>query len=71
MQTGKVKNKRQYERALQRFEELSSAKAGTKENIEARLVAIAIKKYEDENFKISIPDYKMPGFMVKNYTGGM
>jgi HTH-type transcriptional regulator/antitoxin HigA len=51
-----IKNKRQYNKALQRFEEIFFAKSNTKEGKEAQLLALVIKDYEDKHFKIDAPD---------------
>lgn len=57
-----VKNKNQYAKTLQRFEELFHAKANTKEGKEAQLLALVLKDYEDKQFKIDSPD---PVEMIK------
>lgn len=51
-----IKNKKQYNKALQRFEELFFAKPNTKEGKEAQLLALVIKDYEEKHFKIDAPD---------------
>ena len=51
-----IKSKKQYQRALQRFEEVFLAKSNTEEGKEAQLLALVIKDYEEKNFKIDIPD---------------
>ena len=51
-----IKNKNQYEKSLQRFEEIFHAKSNTKEGNEAQLLALVIKDYEDKHFKINSPD---------------
>lgn len=56
MQVEVIKNKKQYEKALQHFEEIFFAKANTKEGKEAQLLALVIKDYEDKNYKIDAPD---------------
>jgi HTH-type transcriptional regulator/antitoxin HigA len=51
-----IKNKKQYDKALQRFEEIFLAKSSTKEGKEAQLLALVIKDYEDKHYKIDAPD---------------
>ncbi|HEY1054295.1 MAG TPA: helix-turn-helix domain-containing protein [Emticicia sp.] len=51
-----IKNKKQYDKALQRFEELFFAKSNTKEGKEAQLLALVIKDYEEKHYKIDAPD---------------
>jgi len=51
-----VKTKAQYEKALQRFEEIFNAKSNTKEGKEAQLLSLVIKDYEDKHFVINSPD---------------
>ena len=56
MQVEIIKNKKQYEKALQRFEEVFFAKSNTKEGSEAQLLALVIKDYEEKHYKIESPD---------------
>lgn len=56
MQVEVIKNKKQYEKALQRFEEIFFAKSNTKEGSEAQLLALVIKDYEEKHYKIESPD---------------
>jgi len=56
MQVEVIKNKQQYEKSLQRFEEVFSAKSSTKEGKEAQLLALVIKDYDDKHYKIEAPD---------------
>lgn len=51
-----IKNKKQYKKALQRFEEIFFAKSSTKEGKEAQLLSLVIKDYEDKHYKIDAPD---------------
>lgn len=51
-----IKNKSQYEKSLQRFEEIFHAKSNTDEGSEAQLLALVIKDYEEKHFKIDSPD---------------
>jgi HTH-type transcriptional regulator/antitoxin HigA len=56
MEVEVIKHKKQYEKALQRFEEIFLAKSNTKHGKEAQLLALVIKDYEDKHFKINAPD---------------
>lgn len=56
MQVEIIKNKKQYDKALQRFEELFFAKSNTKEGKEAQLLALVIKDYDSKHYKIEAPD---------------
>ena len=56
MQVEIIKSKKQYHKALQRFEEIFLAKSNTKEGKEAQLLALVLKDYEDKHFKIESPD---------------
>jgi HTH-type transcriptional regulator/antitoxin HigA len=56
MQVEIIKNKKQYERSLQRFEEIFLAKSNTKEGKEAELLSLVLKDYEEKHFKINAPD---------------
>lgn len=51
-----INNKTQYEKTLQRFEEIFLAKSNTKEGKDAQLLALVIKDYEDKHFIIESPD---------------
>ena len=46
----KIKSKKVYEAALERFEEIFQAKKGTNENDEADAPAMVIKDYEERHF---------------------
>lgn len=51
-----IKNKKQYENALMRFEEIFLAKSDSKDGKEAALLALVIKDYEEKHFPIEAPD---------------
>lgn len=51
-----IKTKRQYEAALQRFEEIFLAEEGTEKSKEADVLSLVIKDYEDKHFVIEAPD---------------
>ncbi|MEO5650439.1 MAG: helix-turn-helix domain-containing protein [Ginsengibacter sp.] len=52
MQLKIIRTKKDYFRALERFEEIFQAKAGTSESDEADVLSLLIKAYEDKNFVI-------------------
>jgi HTH-type transcriptional regulator / antitoxin HigA len=56
MQVELIKNKKQYLKALQRFEEIFFARATTTEGREAQLLALLIKDYESKHYKIGVTD---------------
>ena len=51
-----IKTKKQYNSALQRFEEIFLAEEGTEESNEADVLSLLIKDYEDKHFVINAPD---------------
>ena len=51
----KIKNRTEYHRSLERFEELFQAKKGSKESDEADVLALIIKDYEDIHYVINAP----------------
>lgn len=50
-----LKTKKDYLEAMERFEEIFQAKAGTKESDEADILSILIKEYEDKHYVIEAP----------------
>lgn len=50
-----IKTKKDYHLALERFEEIFSAKRGTKESDEAEVLALLIQDYENRTFVIEAP----------------
>ena len=48
----KIKTKKDYRSALERFEEIFQAKSGTKESDEADVLSLLIKDYEKKYFLI-------------------
>jgi HTH-type transcriptional regulator/antitoxin HigA len=50
-----IKTKRDYQVAIKRFEELFSAKQGTKESDEADVLALLIENYENKHFVLEAP----------------
>jgi len=51
-----IKTDNDYEKALERLEDIFDAKFGTKEGDELEILTILIEKYEKENFPIEMPD---------------
>jgi HTH-type transcriptional regulator/antitoxin HigA len=56
MEIKKIKSKKQYTEALDRFEEIFQAKAGSPESDEADVLALVIKDYEEQHYVIEAPD---------------
>lgn len=50
-----IKTRKDYHAALERFEEIFSAKRGTSESDEADVLSLLIRDYEDKNFIIDAP----------------
>jgi HTH-type transcriptional regulator / antitoxin HigA len=51
-----IKNKKDYEQALERLEIIFDAKKGSSEGDEFEILGILIEKYEDQHFPIGFPD---------------
>ena len=51
-----IKTKTDYHSALERFEDIFSAKSGTKESDEADVLSLLIHDYEEKNFVIEVPN---------------
>jgi len=51
-----IKTEKDYEKALERLEQIFDAKQGTKEGDELEILSILIEKYEDEYYSIDLPD---------------
>jgi len=51
-----IKTDNDYEKALERLEDIFDSKFGTKEGDELEILTILIEKYEKENFPIEMPD---------------
>src|SRR5690606_29543550 len=49
-------NKKDYQKALIRLEEIFDAKSGSQEGDELEILSILIDAYENENFPIGMPD---------------
>lgn len=51
-----IRNEKDYQRALNRLEDIFDAKKGTEEGDELEILSILIDQYEKENFPIGMPD---------------
>lgn len=51
-----LKTKKDYQNALERFEEIFQANSGTQAGDEADLLALLIEVYEDKHYVIGVPD---------------
>lgn len=51
-----IKSETEYEKALQRLDEIFDAKPSTKDGQEAELLALLIEEYEDQHHPINAPD---------------
>jgi len=51
-----IKTRKQYTKALERFEKIFLAAEGTKEGKEAGVLSLLLKDYEDKHFVIDTPD---------------
>ncbi len=51
-----IKNKKDYQNALERLELIFDAKKGSREGDELEILGILIEKYEDEHFPVGFPD---------------
>lgn len=50
-----IKTKKEYHACLERFEEIFSAKSGTKESNEADVLSLLIQDYENKHYVINAP----------------
>ena len=51
-----IRNEKDYQKALDRLEDIFDAKEGTDEGDELEILSILIDRYENENFPIGMPD---------------
>lgn len=56
MEIRPIKTEKDYEKALERLEEIFDAKSGSKEGDELEILAILIDNYENEYYQIELPD---------------
>lgn len=56
MKIAPIRNDKDYQKALDRLEEIFDAKKGTDEGDELEILSILIDKYENDNFPIGMPD---------------
>lgn len=55
MELKRIKTRKDYLKAMERFEEIFQAKKGSKESDEADVLALIVKDYEDIQFVIDSP----------------
>ncbi|NLP59531.1 type II toxin-antitoxin system HigA family antitoxin, partial [Lutibacter sp. B1] len=51
-----IRNEKDYQKALDRLEDIFDAKKGTEEGDALEILSILIDRYENENFPIGMPD---------------
>ena len=51
-----IRNEKDYQKALERLEDIFEAKKGTEEGDELEILSILIDTYENENFPIGMPN---------------
>lgn len=51
-----IRNEKDYQKALDRLEDIFDAQKGTEEGDELEILSILIDRYENENFTIEMPD---------------
>lgn len=56
MKISPIRNEKDYQKALDRLEDIFEAKRDTKEGDELEILSILIDQYENENFPIGMPD---------------
>lgn len=56
MNISPIRSEKDYNKALERLEDIFDAKLGTKEGDELEILSILIDKYENEHFPIEMPD---------------
>lgn len=56
MEIKPIKTEKDYEKGLERLEEIFDAKPGSPEGDELEVLGILIDQYENENFPIGLPD---------------
>lgn len=56
MKIAPIRNDKDYQKALDRLEDIFDAKKGTDEGDELEILSILIDKYENDSFPIGMPD---------------
>ncbi len=51
-----IRNEKDYQKALERLEEIFDSKKGTEQGDELEILSILIDRFENENFPIGMPD---------------
>jgi HTH-type transcriptional regulator/antitoxin HigA len=56
MNIAPIRNEKDYQKALERLEDIFDAKKGTEQGDELEILSILIDRFENENFPIGMPD---------------
>ena len=56
MNIAPIRNEKDYQKALERLEDIFDAKKGTEQGDELEILSILIDQYENDNFPIGMPD---------------
>jgi HTH-type transcriptional regulator/antitoxin HigA len=56
MNIAPIRNEKDYQKALERLEEIFDSKKGTEQGDELEILSILIDRFENENFPIGMPD---------------
>ena len=56
MKIAPIRNEKDYQKALERLEDIFDAKKNTEEGDELEILSILIDRYENEHFPIGMPD---------------
>lgn len=56
MKISPIRNEKDYQKALERLEDIFDSKKNTEEGDELEILSILIDQYENENFPIGMPD---------------
>ncbi|MBU3821025.1 helix-turn-helix domain-containing protein [Flavobacteriaceae bacterium XHP0103] len=56
MKISPIRNENDYQKALERLEDIFDCKKGTEEGDELEILSILIDQYENDNFPIGMPD---------------
>jgi len=56
MKISPIRNEKDYQKALERLEDIFDSKKGTEEGDELEILSILIDQYENDNFPIGMPD---------------
>ncbi|MBU2939434.1 helix-turn-helix domain-containing protein [Lacinutrix sp. C3R15] len=56
MNIAPIRNEKDYQKALERLEDIFDSKKGTEQGDELEILSILIDRFENENFPIGMPD---------------